>query len=576
MPIHTLSRSLLVIGLIYARSQPDQPGSPDQPADLVVYASTPAGILSAQAFRSVAPKNATIVLLDPGHFVGGMPASGLGNTDIGNHPDVIGGFARDFFLANSRVYDANSTGPLWLLEPHVAEDLFLSILASARVQVISDVGGVAGIERTSDGAIASVVCTSGLTISGRSFIDASYEGDLMSSAGVPATIGRESRLKYGETVAGRLSDNFTFVLPISPYDTSGKLLPLMSTSDFVEEGDGDDLLQAYNFRLCVTNSSSIRVPFPPPSAYNASNYDLFRRWIAASPPDLSSFFGFVFPIPWRNATPGECCKWDFNSDFAVSFDYVGASSAWPLGNASVRDALWEAHREYHLSLFYVLQHDPTTPVSVRDAALEFGLCSDEFLNNNFWPPQLYVREARRMVGGSVFTANDIKVGHVPDSVGLAGYALDAHHMQRVPCMPIGPSGMWAPPPFPQHAATCHLIQPSSPWPGPNVTVWVASEGHMGNNGAPNDGGLSNGVFEMPYSLLLPPRGTPNLLVPVAVSASHAAFNAIRLEPQWMMLGQAAGCAAALAASDNIAVQDVNVTELQAALEMQGARLHWPL
>lgn len=549
--------------------------APPPDVDLVIYGSTPAGILAAQAFRDASPPQATIVLLDPGNRVGGMPASGLGNTDVGAHPTIIGGFARDFFVENARQYDANATLPQWLLEPHIAEAIFNNLLRASRVTVLSALGGIESVQRSETGDVLAVKPLYGSLVTARFFIDASYEGDLLAAAGVPYALGRESRAQYAEAVAGRLGDNFTFVLPISPYDSEGSLLPMMSTAAFVNEGDADDLLQAYNFRLCLTNVSSLRVPIPPPTSFDSPKYELFRRWIAASPPHLSSFFGYMFPIPWHDAPAGECCKFDFNSDFTVSFDFVGASQAWPLANASERAAIWSSHLDYHLSLFYVLQHDPATPEAVRAEAQSFGLCRDEFPDSGHWPPQLYVREARRMVGGSVFTANGIRNGHVADSVALGGYALDVHHTQRVPCMPLAPAAMWAPPPFPQHPATCRLLQPDAPWPGPGVDVWVASEGHMGNNGAPGGGGASgNGVFELPYSLLVPPRGTPNLLVPVAVSASHAAFNAIRLEPQWMMLGQAAGAAAALALAEGVVVQDLNITALQGLLAAQGAVLHW--
>jgi hypothetical protein len=410
--------ALLVFLLVFPGS-----GSGLPACDLLIYGSTPAGVMAAQAFRAAAPPGASIVMLDPGERVGGMSASGLGNTDVGSTPEVIGGFAREFFVKNARVYDPSATEPFWLLEPHVAEALFLDILTAANVTLLSGALGLASVSRAPPGGsgLVSVTPINGTTVAARMFIDASYEGDLMAAAGVPFALGREGNTTYGEAVAGRLGNNFTFVLPISPYDATGQLLPLMSTADFANEGAQDSLLQAFNFRLCVTNASSLRVPFPPPASYDPAVFELFRRWVAASPPDLTtSFFAYLRQIPWHDAPKGECCKWDMNSDFAVSFDFVGASAAWPLANVSERAAIWAAHREYHLSLIHVLQYDPATPEAVRAAALEYGLCRDEFETTGYWPPQLYVREARRMLGGSVFTQRNLEQGKVPDSVGL-GY-----------------------------------------------------------------------------------------------------------------------------------------------------------
>jgi hypothetical protein len=346
----------------------------------------------------------------------------------------------------------------------------------------------------------------------------------------------------------------------------------MSTAPFAAEGEGDALLQAYTFRLCATNISALRLPFPAPAAYAPADFELFRRWVAASPPALSSFFGYAFRIPGGGGGGGgACCKFDLNSDFAVSFDFVGGSAAWPTANASARRAIWSAHREYMLGLLYVLQHDTATPAAVRAEALQWGLCADEFVETGGWPPQLYVREGRRLIGDAVFTGVQLDAGVAPrgDSVGLGSYATDVHHVERVPCLPHSPppAGPF-PGPFPPHAAGCDMQQPGAR-PPPNATVWIAMEGHGGDIRAPDF------VFEMPFSLLLPQRAqATNLLSPTAPSASHVAFNSIRLEPQFMILGQAAGAAAALALGLGGAVQDVSVPALQAELERQGARLHW--
>ena len=476
-------------------------------SDLLIYGSTPAGVAAAAAFRAAAGPAATITMLDAGSRVGGMSASGLGNSDV-RTAAAMGGFALDFFVRNAREYDANASAPLFLLEPHVAERLFLAALADARATRISNVQGVATVARAG-AALLSVTTVDGATYPARYVIDASYEGDVIGAAGLDFALGREARAQYGEARAGRLGDNYTFVLPISPYDARGALLPLMSTAPFAAEGAADALLQAYCFRLCVTNVSAMRRPFPAPAAFAPADFELFRRWVAASPPTLSSFFGYAFRIPGGG---GECCKFDLNSDFAVSFDFVGGSAGWPAANASTRRALWEAHRQYTLGLLHVLQHDAATPPAVRAEALQWGLCADEFAETAGWPPQLYVREARRLVGDAVFTGVQLDAGTAPrnDSVGLGSYATDVHHVERVPCVPRvpRPAGPF-PGPFPPHAAECDMLQPGAR-PPPNATVWVAMEGHGGDIRAPDF------VFEMPYSLLLPKRAqATNLLSPTA-------------------------------------------------------------
>ena len=533
---------------------------------MIIYGSTPAGIAAAASFRAAAP-SATIAMLDPGSRVGGMVSSGLGNSDV-RTASCLGGFAVDFFTRNAREYDPNASAPLFLLEPHVAERLFLDTLSVANVSLFSGVDGIESVARRGS-ALVSISTTGGRAFSGRYFVDASYEGDVVAAAGADFALGREPRALFGEGPAGRLGENFTFLLPVDPFTDDGALLPLMSTAPFADEGDGDKLLQAYCFRLCATNISALRRPFPAPTAYDPTDFELFRRWVAASAPSITSFFGYAFRIPGGG---GECCKFDLNSDFAVSFDFVGGSARWPVANASERRSIWEAHRQYALSLIHVLQFDAATPPAVRAEALQWGLCADEFEDTGGWPPQLYVREARRLVGDAVFTGVQLNTGKAPrgDSIGLGSYAMDVHHVERVPCVlppnatPAGPF----PGPFPPHAAACKMLQPTVSKPA-NRTVWVAMEGHGGDIRSPDF------VFEMPYTLLLPKRAqATNLLAPTTPSASHVAFNSLRLEPQFMMLGQAAGAAAAIALAQGGAVQDVAISALQAELTRQGAKLHW--
>jgi hypothetical protein len=599
-----LLSTLALLAVLSAAAPPPPPPTTTSSVDLLVYGGTPGGVMAACAAAAAAasPSSSSpplsILLLDPLGRVGGMSSSGLGNSDVGN-ASVVGGFPRRLFLDNARVYNATADAPLYLLEPSVALSLFTNWLADANVTVLSGPGVRLASVQVTNASFASssssapqrrvltgLVTEDGRAFSARVFVDASYEGDLLAAAGVPFAVGREGIEQYGEAVAGRLSDNYTYTLPIDPYNhatTPPTLLPLMSTAPFGNVGEADGLVQSYNFRLCATNVSSNRVPFPAPqwrrrqqqrqavpsTQDDPSRFELFRRWVAAMPPDLSSFFGYARRIPWLRGPPsGPCCKFDLNSDFAVSTDFVGGAQEWPAANATTRAEIWDAHKEYTLSLLDILQNDPTTPARVRAEAAEWGLCADEFQDTGSWPPQLYVREARRMVGARVFTLQDVRNGSTADgdSVGLGSYSLDVHHVQRVPCLALQTADP-LPQPFsdPPHPVVCTAFQPTAAWPGPNATVWVAQEGHMGGNGAPG------GVYEIPYSALLPARGdAANLLVPVALSASHAAFSTVRLEPTWMILGEASGVAASLALGGGLDVQDVPVPALQSLLRAQGA------
>lgn len=563
------------------------PRAAAQQSDITVWGATPAGVMAA--YTASRSSSYAVTIVDTYGHVGGLMTAGLGNTDVGDER-AIGGYVRDFFLANARVYNASADAPLWQVEPHVAAQLFAQLLAN--VTVVVDTSGPTTYGN--QGGIYSFFNTAGGgTFSSRYWIDATYEGDLLAAAGGPFRFGREGEDSFGEAVAGRRGDNWTYVLPINPYNaSSGALLPLMSTAPFVEEGHADGHVQAYSYRLCVTNVSANRVPFPPPAAYNASEFELLRRWAAVVPDDLSSFFGYAMPIPWLHGTcevrsasgcPG---KFDLNSDFAVSMDVVGGGDVYATADLSTRRAIEAAHKEYTLGWLHTLAHDDAIPARVREEVRTWGLCQDEFAQTGHWPPQLYVREGRRLAGSNgVFSTSNIDAGVNTDPIALGSYSLDNHHAQRLPCIPT-PEAVEAvrsgrplpgvyPAPFsnPPHAVTCVVFQPNASFPGPATTVWVAQEGHMGANGAPG------GIYQLPYNIICPSR--MNIAVPVALSASHAAYASIRMEPTWMLLGQAAGVAAVQGIDESSPAQRVIPFEgldkaaIGRTLRSQGAFLDLP-
>jgi len=538
---------------------------------VIVLSSTGGGFAAALA---AARGGAAVTLLETagngggsGAHIGGMVTGGLSHTDCGN-ASVIGGLTREYFERVERQYpnrsvdpglQPNSGPPCWLFEPHVAERVMWDMLREANVTVVLGLEGVARAVVGPSGRMQQVEMLSGGTFAADVFIDGSYEGDLLAAGGATLTAGREGVAQYGEAGAGRrpISGYDQLSAHVSPYwPNSSETLPLIYTGSPGLPGEADTKLEAYAYRLCMTRSPSHSVSIAaPPPGYNASTYELFRRVFAAQPPRALGEAGIfcLGPLPNNytdcpspSASPGGLCKCDMISSGGLGTDFAqgswggddGRGAYWPTASVAARRALALEHAHYTWGLLWFLLSDPAVPAAVAAELRGYGLCSDEWQDTQpqHYPHQLYVREARRLVGDFVLTQNQPAATLLNRSIGLGSYAYDAHTVQRVVHTEAG-GGAWAvnegeimaqPP--------CYLPQP----------------------------------YRIPYDTLLPQRAQlVNVLAAVPVSASHVAFTSLRMEPTWMIMGHAAGAAAALAASAGCAVQDVSVAQLQALLVAQG-------
>lgn len=490
-------------------------------ADVIVYGGTAGGVLSAVA---AAREGAKVILLEPGKHLGGMVSGGLGWGDV-NRPEVVGGLAREYFTRVGKVY--GKAGMVWHIEPHVAEQVFNDMARDAGVKVITarrlrESGGV----KLEAGRIVEVTSESGDTYSAKIFIDASYEGDLMAQAGVKFRVGRESTTEYNEPSAGvrRLRPTSQ---PGAAVDEAG-VLPLVHAGPPGEFGSADDKVQCYNFRVCITKQANNRVPFEKPKDYDPRDYTLIARYIPTTRPTLKSLVT-ICVVP--NG------KTDINNGAPVSTDLPNASWKYPNATYAEREKIIARHRAYTEGLFWFYANDPRVPASLRKEASEWGWAKDEFVDNGNFPHQLYIREGRRMVGDYVMRENDCRADNEKaDAIAMGSYMMDCHPVQRV-------------------------LVGDNDW---------SNEGFMGgNNRIP--------PYEIPYRVLTPKRTEcENLLVPICVSASHVAWSTVRMEPQFMLMGHAAGVAAGMAAHDGSGVQAINVDALRQKLQAQGQVLRWKL
>ncbi|MET8525428.1 FAD-dependent oxidoreductase [Micromonospora sp. NPDC005172] len=491
-------------------------------ADLVVYGATSGGLAAAITMRRL---GRTAVVVEPTGHVGGLSTAGLGATDTGVQAS-IGGLAAEFYRRVYVKYHGGiltPTSPLRMtFEPHVATEVFAEMLAEADVPVIVD-ARLSSLGRTGN-RITELRTEDGSVYRGAMFVDATYEGDLLAMAGVGFTVGRESNDTYGETINGVQSrTTHQFVYPVDPYVTAGSpasgLLPGISTTPLAPQGSGDDRIQAYCFRMCLTQAAN-RIPFGRPSGYDPIRYELLLRHIQA---------GYTGPYFTSNSIGGG--KTDSNNNGAVSTDDIGFNYAYPTASWAARESIIAEHRTYQQGLMWFLANDPRLPASVRESTARWGLPVDEFTGTGGWPPLLYIREARRMVSAYVMTEADCR-GRVraTDSVGLASYTMDSHNCQR-----------------------------------------VVVDGRVRNEG---DVQISvPQPYPVSYRAIVPHEAQcANLLVPVCLSASHIAYGSIRMEPVFMILGQAAATAASLALTGNLPVQTISVPALQARLRQDGAVL----
>ena len=525
------------------------------PHDLVIYGGTAAAVTAAvQAVRL----GKRPIVISPDRHLGGLSSGGLGFTDTGDKA-VIGGLAREFYHRVWQRYQTpdawrwerreefgnrgqgtpaldGENRTMWVFEPHVAEAVFEDLVREHKVTVVRDewldrAGGVAR-----DGArITSIRTLSGRTYTGRMFIDATSEGDLMAAAGVRYHVGRESASAYGEkwngVQTGVLHHRHHFGAvkqPISPYVVPGNpksgVLPRISTAPPGEYGAADDKVQAYCFRLCMTDHPKNLEPFARPGGYDAAQYELLVRIYAAGWRETFQKFD---RIPNR--------KTDTNNHGPFSMDNIGMNYDYPDASYARRRAIIAEHERYQKGLLYFIANDPRVPTDVQAEFRTWGLARDEFPETGHWPHQLYVREARRMIGRFVMTEHELlKRRPTPEPVGMGSYGIDSHNVQRY----ITPEG------------------------------FVQNEGDIGVS--------TQGPYQISYGALVPGTGQcDNLLVPVCVSSSHIAFGSIRMEPVFMILGQSAATAASIAIDASLRVQDVPYDRLRAQLEQDRQVLENP-
>jgi hypothetical protein len=354
----------------------------------------------------------------------------------------------------------------------------------------------------------------------------------MAQAGVAYTVGREPQSKYNESLAGvrERTPKHQFLVRVSPYDENGKVLPEVNPGPKAAPGTGDRKVQSYNFRMILSNDPANMLPYPKPPDYDPHRYELLARLLKAMTekngrPPVMHEVTLIALIPNHKA--------DINNQGAFSTDYIGKSWDYPDGDYATRARIWNDHVNYTKGFFYFLAHDPRVPASLQREVNSWGLAKDEFVDTDHWPHQLYIREGRRMVGDFVFTQKDLQTDLTkPDVIGMGSYNSDSHNIERL----VTPDGA------------------------------VENEGDMQVPVKP---------YQIPYRVMLPKRSqATNLLVPVCFSASHVAYSSLRMEPQYMILGEAAGVAAKLAVQSDEAVQDIDVSALQAKLKSQGGVFEW--
>lgn len=548
---------LLLLAPLAARSAAE-PASGNEPsitrADVVIYGATPAGIAAAVAADRA---GASVVLLEHGTHIGGMMASGLGHTDVGDKR-TIGGLAAEVFQRIGAKYGGGQT---FHFQPHVGGEVFHELLAETKVRLLT---GRTLKSVTKEGTrLTAFDCTDGSRFEAGTFVDATYEGDLMARAGVRYLVGRESRETYGESLAGiqdvhqldQLLDSPEVVKRFHPWpgesslmkptiayyqgrrnylnthqwpmavdgrDAAGRPLPGITAEPLGTPGAADHRFMAYNYRLCLTRDPANRVPIAKPEGYDPAYFELLARYLAKWP-DVTLKKLFHVPELPKQTT-------DLNTSGPYSTDLLdGSAWAYPEAGWPERDRIAAHHRMFIQGMLWFLGNDPRVPETLRKETLSWGLDRGEFGDNGNWPWQLYVRVARRMVGEHVMTQQDLLDRKIKDdSVAMGSFIIDSHNIRRV----LTPDGFVL-----------------------------------------NEGGIevpTRGPYEIGYRSLVPKtEECSNLLVPVCMSASYIAYCSIRMEPVYMMMGQASGAAAALTAKSGRSVQALPYDELKSALAQQG-------
>ncbi|MCA9137615.1 MAG: FAD-dependent oxidoreductase [Planctomycetales bacterium] len=519
------------------------------PVDLVIYGGTSAGIAAAVQAKRMGK---SVLVIEPSQRIGGLTTGGLGQTDIGNK-SAIGGISRQFYQDIAEHYQdpdswkwqqsgeyksggqsrtVSGESAMWTFEPSAALAVYKKWVQRDEIPIQYgkrlDRSAVM-MTRSRPARLLAIRMESGEVYRAKMFIDATYEGDLMAAAGVSYTVGRESNQQYGETLNGVQTErarHHQLRPEIDPYVTPGDpdsgLLPHIDPDGPGNEGGGDHRVQAYCFRMCLTDHPDNRIPFHQPTGYRPEWYELMFR----------NFEAGETAIPWANSSmPNR--KTDVNNNKGFSTDFIGQNYDYPEAGYDERIRIIDQHRLYQQGLMWTLANHPRVPEHIRKEVSRWGMCKDEFVEGDGWQDQLYIREARRMVGQFVMTQHHCQGQSVDDPIGLAAYTMDSHNQQR----------------------------------------YVDGQGHVRNEGDVQVGGFS--PYGISYRSIVPKQQeVSNLLVPVCLSASHIAFGSIRMEPVFMVLGQSAATAASLAIDNGTSVQDVAYDQLASRLSADGQVLEY--
>ncbi|WP_293930562.1 FAD-dependent oxidoreductase [Sphingobacterium sp. UBA6645] len=483
--------------------------------DLCIYGATSAGVVAAYTAAKAGKK---VVIVDPVNHIGGLSSGGLGMTDIGNK-FVVTGLALDFYRKIGKHY---GTFEQWIFEPKVAEQIFRDYLGKTNVQLMMNNPLIKVNKNGNTISNIELSASDGTNqVSAKVFMDCTYEGDLLAAAGVSYHVGREDNSLYGETINGvQLLDGHQFPNGVDPYkvkgDASSGLLWGISNEKLLPKGTGDKKVQAYNYRITLTNVPENRIPITKPDNYDAQRYELLKRQ-----KELQPWKSIQDVFIWSLMPNG---KTDINNRNGFSTDMIGMNWDYPEADWSRRREIIKAHEDYTKGLLYFVGNDPAVPQEIRNEIQKWGYPKDEYINNNHWSPQLYIREARRMVGEVVMTQNHCQGREiVQDDIGYAAYTMDSHNCDR-----------------------------------------LVVNGMVKNEGNVEVGGFL--PFPISYRSITPKRAeVSNLLVPVCLSSSHIAFGSIRMEPVFMVLAQSAAVAAGIAIDKKIPVQDVKIDDIKKVL-----------
>ncbi len=505
--------------------------------DVVVYGATPSGVLAGVA---AAREGRSVMIVEPLPLVGGIMSGGLSFSDSNQMArETLRSLFEEFHKRIEKEYAAKGIAlpykvsekdnKPWTYEPHIAEKVFNDLLKEAGVQVSLNETLKSAV--TGKGRISAIRTYSGKVFRGKVFIDATYEGDLMAAAGVKYRVGRESRDEFGEPLAGAIYLKKPAKAPAP--DNGPSSVQLISGNTRVPEGQGDRRIMTYSFRLCLSAEPGNQAPFYRPDNYDPARYELFRRFYKANPQMGVPFD--MYPLPGQ--------KIDGNNSIGgqISTGLVGENYDYPEAAPRKRQAIWDAHRSYTEGLLYFLCTDSAVPAHVRTQMSKLGYAKDEFSASKHFPPVLYVREGRRMVGEYFMTQKDIQQEiQKQDVIAIGSFPIDSHDCQRI-------------------STDSGFINEGTIFP---VRLKTRKIGYP---------------YQLPYRAITPKQSEcANLLVPVCVSASHVAFSSVRVEPAWMVLGESAGIAAAIAVEDGVPVQQVDIAKLQQRLKEKGQVLELPV